>query len=171
MGFDVYVQNVADVSTAGSYEYGYGRESKRITIEGNEKTRISLIDRDLKSSSSVVFIPEIEKVIYNPPATVIIWSDNTKTVVKCQEEDIYDKQTGFMLCVMKKVFGNKFNDILRKWVFETADNENVRDNTDYSDVVFDEFETYLDSMSNFMGGFFKSIFGENLKNYEVRGEL
>ena len=32
-------------------------------------------------------VPDIEKVIYNNPATIILWTDGTKTVVKCQEND------------------------------------------------------------------------------------
>lgn len=49
----------------------------------------------------------INKVIYNPPATIILWSDGTKTMSKCDKEDTYDKATGFMLCVLKKKYGNK----------------------------------------------------------------
>ena len=30
-------------------------------------------------------LPEIKDVIFNEPATIIIWKDGTKTVVKCQE--------------------------------------------------------------------------------------
>ena len=49
----------------------------------------------------------IDKVIYNPPATIILWNDGTKTMSKCDKEDAYDKATGFMLCVLKKKYGNK----------------------------------------------------------------
>lgn len=49
----------------------------------------------------------IDKVIYNPPATIILWNDGTKTMSKCDKEDTYDKATGFMLCVLKKKYGNK----------------------------------------------------------------
>lgn len=49
----------------------------------------------------------IEKVIYNPPATIILWNDGTKTMAKCDKEDAYNKATGFMLCVLKKKYGNK----------------------------------------------------------------
>ena len=63
---------------------------------------------------------EIKKVHFNDPATVVIWADGTKTVVKCGEEDIYDPQTGLLMCIAKKAFGNKgrFNDILRVWMPE-----------------------------------------------------
>ena len=66
------------------------------------------VDTDLK----------IEKVIFNEPATIIIWNDGTKTVVKCQEGDEYDKEKGFVMCVTKKFFGNKskFNNVMKEWV-------------------------------------------------------
>lgn len=61
---------------------------------------------------------EIKKVHFNDPATIVLWADGTKTVVKCGEEDIYDPQTGLLMCMAKKMYGNtgKFNDILREWV-------------------------------------------------------
>lgn len=63
---------------------------------------------------------DIKKVHFNDPATVVLWADGTKTVVKCGEEDIYDPQTGLLMCIAKKAYGNngKFNDILREWVPE-----------------------------------------------------
>lgn len=68
------------------------------------------------------FIPNIKNVIYNPPATIIFWEDGTKTVVKCQDDDTYDKERGFMMALIKKLYnGSKFNDILRKWVWENCD--------------------------------------------------
>jgi len=60
----------------------------------------------------------IRDVIFNNPATIIIWSDGTKTVVKCQSGDEYDPEHGFLLCVAKKMFGNRggYNDIMRQWM-------------------------------------------------------
>lgn len=46
------------------------------------------------------------KVIFNNPATIIFWSDNTKTVVKATHEP-YDKEKGIAMAYMKKIFGNK----------------------------------------------------------------
>lgn len=61
---------------------------------------------------------EIENVIFNDPATIVYWGDGSRTVVKCQEGDTYDKEKGLALCVMKKVYGNKghFNDIINTWI-------------------------------------------------------
>ncbi len=61
------------------------------------------------------------RVIYNDPATIVYWADGTKTVVKCQEGDTYDKEKGLALCFMKKMLGNKsgyFNGVLKEWLNE-----------------------------------------------------
>jgi len=61
----------------------------------------------------------IKEVIYNNPATIILWSDGTKTVSKCHSSDTYSKETGLMLCVIKKLIGStRINDILRDWIPE-----------------------------------------------------
>lgn len=52
-------------------------------------------------------LPEIKQVIYNKPATIIFWDDGTKTVVKCQKGDKYNKEKGFAMAVAKKALGNK----------------------------------------------------------------
>ena len=65
----------------------------------------------------------IKKVVFNYPATIVFWKDGTKTVVKCQYGEAYDKEKGIALCFMKKFFGNKgnFNDIFRKYIEEEDD--------------------------------------------------
>ena len=61
---------------------------------------------------------EIEKVIFNNPATIIIWSDNSKTVVKCEAGETYDKEKGFLLCWLKGIKGSKkLQKELAKWVY------------------------------------------------------
>ena len=63
---------------------------------------------------------DIEKVIFNDPATIVYWKDGTKTVVKCQDGDVYDKEKGLAMCVTKKFFGNKgnFNKVFNKFIGE-----------------------------------------------------
>ena len=60
----------------------------------------------------------IEKVIFNPPATIVYWTDNTKTVVRTQNDELFDPEKGLAMAVMKKSFGNKgsyYNEV-KKWV-------------------------------------------------------
>ena len=60
----------------------------------------------------------IKKVIFNPPATIIIWEDKTKTGVKCGNKDYYDPEKGLAMAISKKFFGNKGNyyETFKKWL-------------------------------------------------------
>lgn len=49
----------------------------------------------------------IKRVIYNDPATIIIWDDESKTVAKAEDGDKYDKEKGFYICLLKELLGNK----------------------------------------------------------------
>lgn len=62
----------------------------------------------------------VKDIIFNYPATIVIWNDNTKTVVKCNENDEFSKEKGIALCFMKKAMGNggRFNNILKKYAGE-----------------------------------------------------
>lgn len=51
----------------------------------------------------------IKKVIFNNPATIVYWEDGTKTVVKRQKGDRWDKEKGLAMAFVKKALGNKGN--------------------------------------------------------------
>jgi hypothetical protein len=77
------------------------------------------MERDpLAEAPRTKYIPEIKTVHFNYPATVVIWEDGTKTVVKCQQDDFYSPETGLALCIAKKALGNKsnFNNEFKKWL-------------------------------------------------------
>ncbi len=63
--------------------------------------------------------PEIERVIFHDPATIVYWMDGTKTVVKANNEK-FDKEKGLLAAIAKKVYGNKgsFNNIIKHYVEE-----------------------------------------------------
>lgn len=63
-------------------------------------------------------VPQIKDVIFNNPATIVFWADGTKTVVKCQDEDIYDPEKGLAMAISKKALGNQGNycNELKKWL-------------------------------------------------------
>lgn len=49
---------------------------------------------------------EVKKIIKNGPATIVFWTDGTKTIVKlqaCDQDDIY---AAFTAALAKKVFGS-----------------------------------------------------------------
>lgn len=61
--------------------------------------------------------PKIKKVIFNDPATIVYWEDDTKTVVKCKREK-YDAEKGLAMAIAKKALGNNgaYYDVIKKWV-------------------------------------------------------
>jgi len=54
----------------------------------------------------------IKKVIFNAPATIVLWNDGTKTVVKCSENDIFDPEKGLAFCFLKKLLGDRYYKII-----------------------------------------------------------
>lgn len=81
----------------------------------NGKTaRYLLIDEIHKYNDRL----SIDRVIFNAPATIVIWSDGTKTIVKCQPGDEYNKETGLAMCIAKKYLGNKgnFNEVFKRYI-------------------------------------------------------
>lgn len=77
--------------------------------------------------------PKIKKVIFNEPATIVLWSDNTKTVVKCQKGDTYSKEVGLAMCIAKKYLGDKsnFNNVFKKWIPEEEPLPTIREMREY----------------------------------------
>lgn len=65
-----------------------------------------------------LFQVEIKNVIFNPPATIVFWSDWDKTVVKAQDGDVFDPEKGLAMAISKKALGNKGNycNELKKWL-------------------------------------------------------
>lgn len=60
----------------------------------------------------------IKKVIFNNPATIILWADGSKTVVMCGERDTYDPEKGMAMAIARKALGNKGNyyNAFEKWL-------------------------------------------------------
>ena len=66
-------------------------------------------------------IPDVDRIIFNPPATVVFWADGTKTVVKCMEGQPFEKYAGFCAACMKKMFGSTSR---AKAIMEECDQDN-----------------------------------------------
>ena len=67
--------------------------------------------RGSMESPELKMLPEIKKVVFNDPATVVIWSDGTKTVVKTRQKgrkkDKFSKEYGLAMAIAKKYCGNR----------------------------------------------------------------
>ena len=59
---------------------------------------------------------DIEKVIFNNPATIVIWKDGTKTVVKCNGEK-FDQEKGLAMAISKRALavGNRYHKTFKEW--------------------------------------------------------
>ena len=67
---------------------------------------LATVENDLESIELRVDIPGmIDRVIFNDPATIILWKDGSKTVVKRSEDDIWDPEKGFCMAIIKKLYG------------------------------------------------------------------
>ncbi len=53
------------------------------------------------------YTPNIIEVIFNNPATIVYWSDGTKTVVKACDKDTFDKEVGLAMAIAKKTLSYK----------------------------------------------------------------
>lgn len=62
----------------------------------------------------------IKRVIFKDPLTIVLWNNGDKTIVKCQEGDIYDPEKGLAMAICKYMYGNKsrYNEIFKKWLPE-----------------------------------------------------
>lgn len=103
---------------------GYAKYSELLTKGYNTRMRepatVSYSDYynyNNRNNYLRVYPLQIEKVVFNPPATIILWADKTKTVVKCQDGEPFDPEKGMTMAFMKKVYGNTgaFNKEINKW--------------------------------------------------------
>lgn len=106
-----------------------------------------------------------KKVIFNDPATIVYWPDGSKTVVKCSNGDIYDCEKGFAMCVLKRLYGNKFHAMLKKHVpQEKNDSMPVTDeSSNVTKIKWLDFELIFDCYEDAKTVLFDLI--ELIKNY------
>lgn len=82
-----------------------------------ERSKYASTKYIFKNGEGICIVPQITNVKFNPPATIVFWSDNTKTVVKAQDDEPFDPEKGLAMAMVKKYLGNKgnyFNEI-SKW--------------------------------------------------------
>lgn len=47
------------------------------------------------------------RVTFNGLTTIVFWSDDTKTIVRCSNEDVYDRERAVASAVAHRMFGSK----------------------------------------------------------------
>ena len=98
-----------------------------------------------KKSTSATNAAAIKRVIFNPPATIVYWSDCTKTVVKCNDNDIFDPEKGLAMAIAKRCVGNTgaYYAEIRHWVAECGKDYPGKPYTESSSVENDTLKKYI----------------------------
>lgn len=81
--------------TVGDIVNGFTEDQKKVLYY-----IIGKVQEDAKAENL-----EPTKILIQGTATIIWWSDGTKTIVKCQKGDKMDPEKGIAMCVMKKFMG------------------------------------------------------------------
>lgn len=74
--------------------------------DAEKKSMYYLVGAAIEMSETT---PTIREVIFNPPATIVFWTDNTKTVVKTRGDEEFDPEKGLAMAISKKTLGNKYD--------------------------------------------------------------
>lgn len=102
--------------------FGYYPVPNTYQITGKQPTSdyLSYWHYRTETKSRYSAFDNIQKVIFNPPATIILWKNGSKTVVKCSEKDEFDPEKGFAMCLLKEMFGEKYYKDMQKIIEEKS---------------------------------------------------
>lgn len=62
----------------------------------------------------------IKKIIFNGPATIVMWTDGTKTVVKCAEDEVFDWEKAVAMAIWKKFLPKQYVRKAEKMICEAV---------------------------------------------------
>lgn len=118
---ETYKMMMKDIVTLLRERYGIPHAKVRMKV-GLHSDVFPAVDVDISKPKCA-----ITKVIFNDPATIVFWSDNTKTVVECSDYDIFDEEKGLAMAICKKAMGNKGNyyEEFKKWIPELKVDDNA----------------------------------------------
>lgn len=125
--------------------YGQAPEIKELTMTTATNVARSILDASritISTDGKITFAPVVvsakvkahilgihpKKVIYRDKYTIVIWEDNTKTIVKCSNLDEFDKEKGFLMALTTKVYGKPVMNYLRKEFCEKVEKFEEMDN-------------------------------------------
>lgn len=104
-----------------------------------------IMNRRIEEMKGRRYIPEIKNVEFNPPLTVVIWEDGTKTFVKAHGGETFDPEKGLAMAICKKLHGNKYSytKVFDRWIDKYE--KKVRRER-FADV--DDVNTYANDIQN-----------------------
>ena len=94
----------------------------------------------------------IKKVIFSNPATIVFWSDGSKTVVKSHLDD-YDPEKGLAMAIAKKALGNEGNyyNVFKKWLPKDDEEIEIKIDLNFNDAINKALEDIKNSIKNRRG--------------------
>lgn len=103
-----------------------------------------------KKEETNMTVASIKNVIFAPPATIVYWSDGSKTVVKCSEKDVFDPEKGLAMAIAKRCGGNKgsYYKEIRHWVEKSGKKYPRKPYTESSSVENDSLKKYIAQAKN-----------------------
>lgn len=113
--------------------------TKRINDLSNKKTKDSAI-----SANNLYNTFEVKDIKVNGPATIVFWTDGTKTVVKCGPDDSYDVEKAVAMCFMKKALGSRS---MTK-IFDLAEDKAAEYGNQFKRLEFTDLDTYFKNALN-----------------------
>lgn len=101
-------------------------------------------------------IVKIKNVIFNPPATIVFWTDGTKTVVKTQNGEEFDPEKGLTMAYFKKMHGNKghYFEEIKKWTEKYEDQNTVKYTDEELEATYSQFKENLRKLNNTLLNYF-----------------
>lgn len=103
-------------------------------------TRISPYNLDVTSNLSIT------NVIFNPPATIVFWSDKTKTVVKCDSKEEYDPEKGIAMAICKKMIGDNKRDYYNVFLHWIKKYEKQQKEKEEIDNALERLKLFIDDL-------------------------
>lgn len=116
LAINPYIQN--DIKTTVNYSKMYDERKEKDMNNGfKERAAQAVFFNKYLHRYEKIYI---DKVIFNDPATIVFWNDHVKTVVKCQDGDVFDPEKGLAMAITKRFFGNQGNycNEFQKWLPE-----------------------------------------------------
>lgn len=119
------------------------KEGKRLMNEINKekfnKSYYGICARNSGMSNKYYIAPK-EVIFQDERTTIINWTDGTKTIVKCSDDDVFSPEAGIALCYMKKFVtdndSKRFHRILKNLISVSKfKNSKQKDESSLSDCA------------------------------------
>ena len=135
--YDMFLDAVANVFNEALETYASSnknvkpKESKEtkkpiVKVEPKKVATPTFYSKRNETKFTPLYMPRIREVMFNDPATICWFEDNSKTVAIAGHGDKYDKETGLAICMLKRVLGNKeYRRIMDKCCYHNVNKENL----------------------------------------------